>query len=165
MIFFENFAKRRQRTLKTFWQRFTLPMIFNSHSHIHRFQSAAVFGIIALEILHIFDEYIVHSGKHFQHGPLLDLIIQFGLGLMLGLRYLPILAIFEKETTDETRLENVFVYGLASVYLYSEIILKLQSDMNCLLDTRKLSAIKETMDKLNRLGVNVRDYFVNEIGR
>jgi hypothetical protein len=96
MIFFENFAKRRQHALKTFWQHFTLPMIFSAHSHIdvHRFQLAAVVSMVALEIVNAFDENSVASGKHFQHGPSLELIIQLGLDLMLALHYLTILNIF-----------------------------------------------------------------------
>ncbi|CAF3687754.1 unnamed protein product [Rotaria socialis] len=163
-IFFENFSCRKKRTFKSFWQNLSLPMVFNSHSHIYRFQSAAVFGIIALEILHIFDEYIVNGAKHFQHGPLLDLIIQFGIGLMLGLRYFPILSIFEKENNYENRLENLVSYGLGTIYLYCEIIFKIQSDISCEFDKRKISIIKETLDKLHKMGVNVKQYMMLNLG-
>jgi hypothetical protein len=162
LIFVENFSFRNQRSFKTFWQRFTFPMIFNSHSHIYRFQSAAVFGLIALEILHIFDEFLIHSHRHFQHGPLLDLIVQIGLGLMLGFRYFPILSIFEKENFLENRIENSFVYGFASVYLYTEILFKLQSDVNCALDQTKINLIKETFEKFQRLGVDLRESLTNQ---
>jgi hypothetical protein len=140
-------------------------MIFNSHSHIYRFQSAAVFGIIALDILHIFDEYIIHGAKHFQNGPLIDLIIQFGIGLMLGLRYFPILSIFEKENNYENRLENLISYGLATIYLYCEIIFKIQSDINCALDKTKMTIIKDTLEKLNQMGVNVKQYMFLQLGK
>jgi hypothetical protein len=163
-VFFQNFSFRKKRTFKSFWQHFSMPMIFNSHSHIYRFQSAAVFGIIALEILHIFDEYIIHGAKHFQHGPLLDLIIQFGVGLMLGLRYFPILSIFEKENNYENRLGNLISYGLATIYLYCEIIFKIQSDINCAFDKRKMTIIKETLEKLNQMGVNVKQYMIVHLG-
>ncbi|CAF0921478.1 unnamed protein product [Adineta ricciae] len=155
LIVFENVTKKKFRS---FCSQFSMPMIFNSHSHIHRFESAAVFGIIALEILHIFDEFIINGTKHFQNGPLLDLILQFGIGLMLGLRYFPILAIFEQENTYENRLANIICYGLASIYLYCEIIFKLQSDINCRLDERKKSMIKEILTKFHQMGINFIDY-------
>ncbi|CAF1256094.1 unnamed protein product [Adineta ricciae] len=163
-FFFENFISRKNSTAKTFWQHFSIPMIFNSHSHIYRFQSAAVFGIIALDILHIFDEYIVHGAKHFRNGPLIDLIIQFGMGLMLGLRYFPILAIFEKENIQENRLENRISFALASVYLWCEMILKATADINCAFDKTKLSTIKNTLEKLNEIGINVKQYFIEQLG-
>ncbi|CAF4234856.1 unnamed protein product, partial [Rotaria sp. Silwood2] len=159
-ILFENFSCRKKRTFKSFWQNLSMPMIFNSHSHIYRFQSAAVFGIIALEILHIFDEYIIHGAKHFQHGPLFDLIIQFGIGLVLGLRYFPILSIFEKENNYENRLENLISYGLGTIYLYCEIIFKLQSDINCAVDNTKISIIKDTLEKLHQMGINIQQYMI-----
>ncbi|CAF1128671.1 unnamed protein product [Rotaria sordida] len=163
-ILFENFSCRKKRTFKSFWQHISIPMIFNSHSHIYRFQSAAVFGIIALEILHIFDEYIINGAKHFQHGPLIDLIIQFGIGLMLGLRYFPILSIFEKENNYENRLENLISYGLGTIYLYCEIIFKLQSDINCTFDKRKISIIKDTLEKLQQMGINIKQYMITNLG-
>ncbi|CAF3774923.1 unnamed protein product [Rotaria sp. Silwood1] len=163
-IFFENFSSRKKRTFKSFWQNLSIPMIFNSHSHIYRFQSAAVFGIIALEILHIFDEYIMNGAKHFHHGPLIDLIIQFGIGLTLGLRYFPILSIFEKENTYENRLENIISYGLGTIYLYCEIIFKIQSDINCALDNRKISIIKDTLGKLHQMGINIQQYMFINLG-
>jgi hypothetical protein len=160
-VFFQNFSYRKQRS---FWKHLSIPLIFNSHSHIYRFQSAAVFGIIALEILHIFDEYIINGAKHFNHGPLFDLSIQFGIGLLLGLRYCPILSIFEKENNYENRLENLISYGLGTIYLYCEIIFKLQSDINCSIDKRKISIIKDTLEKLNQMGINVKEYMIEHLG-
>lgn len=155
LIFFENFSKKK----------FSLPMIFNSHSHIYRFESAAVFGIIALEILHIFDEFIVNGTKHFQNGPLIDLFLQFGIGLMLGLRYFPILTIFEQENNYENRLANIICYGLATIYLYCEIIFKLQSDIKCAVDQNKISMIKDIFNKFNHMGINIKDYLMIQLGR
>ncbi|CAF3918307.1 unnamed protein product [Rotaria magnacalcarata] len=109
LIFFENFSKKHK--FKSCLKNFSLPMIFNSHSNIYRFESAAVFGIISLEILHIFDEFIINGAKHFQYGPLLDLLVQFGIGLMLGLRYFPVLAIFEQENNYGNRLANIICYA------------------------------------------------------
>ncbi|CAF3609044.1 unnamed protein product, partial [Rotaria sp. Silwood2] len=60
LIIFENFSKNKKK-FKSFYYHLTIPMIFNSHSHIYRFESAAVFGIISLEILHIFDEFIING--------------------------------------------------------------------------------------------------------
>lgn len=55
-------------------------------------------------------------------------------------------------------------YGLAAIYLYSEIIFKLQSDMNCALDQSKMSMVKETLEKLGRMGVNVKQYMMIQLG-
>ncbi|UJR36793.1 hypothetical protein I4U23_029507 [Adineta vaga] len=161
LILFENFTKKK---FKSFCSQFSFPMIFNSHSHIYRFESAAVFGIIALEILHIFDEFIINGTKHFQNGPLIDLVLQFGIGLMLGLRYFPILAIFEQENNYENRLANIICYGLATIYLYLEIIFKLQSDINCNIDENKRSMIKEISEKFNRMGINIKEYLIEQLG-
>jgi hypothetical protein len=139
-------------------------MIFNSHSHIYRFESAAVFGIIALEILHIFDEFIFNGTKHFQNGPLIDLVLQFGIGLMLGLRYFPILAIFEQENNYENRLANIICYALATMYLYCEIIFKLQSDIKCTIDQNKISMIKEIFQKFSQMGINIKEYLMIQLG-
>jgi hypothetical protein len=159
LIFFENFSKKK------FSFRLSIPMIFNSHSHIYRFESAAVFGIISLEILHIFDEFIINGTNHFQNGPLIDLILQFGIGLMLGLRYFPILAIFEQENNYENHLGNIISYALATIYLYCEIIFKLQSDINCQIDKSKVSMIKEIFNKFDHMGINIKDYLMIQLGR
>ncbi|UJR09350.1 hypothetical protein I4U23_013594 [Adineta vaga] len=142
-IFFENFSSGKKSTAKTFWQHLSIPMVFNSHSHIYRFQSAAVFGIIALDILHIFDEYIINGAKHFRNGPLVDLIIQFGIGLML---------------------ENIISYGLSTVYLCCEIVFKIQADANCAIDKTKASLIASTTEKLNQMGINVKQYMIERLG-
>lgn len=160
LIFFENIAKKKFRSI---FCHLSMPMIFNSHSHIYRFESAAVFGIISLEILHIFDEFIVNGTKHFQNGPLLDLIFQVGIGLGLGLRYFPILAIFEQENNYENRLANIICYALATIYLYCEIIFKLQSDINCITDKSQTSIIGEIFDKYNDIGINIKDYLILQI--
>lgn len=160
-MFFENFSFGNKRSFKSFWQQLSIPMIFNAHSHIYRFQSAAVFGIIALEILHVFDEYIINGAKYFRYGPLVDLIIQIGIVIIFGLRYFPILSIFEKENNYENRLENLISYGLGTIYLYCEIIFKIQSDINCAFDKRKMSIIKETTDRLQQMGINVKQYILN----
>ncbi|CAF1057526.1 unnamed protein product [Adineta steineri] len=160
LILFENITKQK---FKSFCYHFTIPMIFNSHSHIYRFESAAVFGIISLEILHIFDEFIINGTKHFQNGPLIDLILQFGIGLMLGLRYFPILTIFEQENNYENRLANIICYALATIYLYCEIIFKLQSDINCQIDKNKVSMIKEIYEKFNKMGVDIKQYLMLQL--
>ena len=159
LIFFENFSKT------TPYYHLSLPMIFNSHSHIYRFESAAVFGIMSLEILHIFDEFIMNGTKHFQNGPLADLIVQFGIGLMLGLRYFPILAIFERENSYENRLANIICYALAAIYLYCELIFKLQSDISCAVDINKISMIRELFEKFNRMGINIKQYLMIQLGK
>ncbi|CAF0767643.1 unnamed protein product [Rotaria sordida] len=163
LIIFENITKNKKK-FKSFYYRLTIPMIFNSHSHIYRFESAAVFGIISLEILHIFDEFIINGTKHFQNGPLIDLVLQFGIGLMLGLRYFPILTIFEQENNYENRLANIISYALATIYLYCEIIFKLQSDINCMIDQNKLSMIKEIFNKFNHMGINIKQYLMIQLG-
>jgi hypothetical protein len=139
-------------------------MIFNAHSHIYRFQSAAVFGIIALEIVNIFDEYIIHGASYFIYGPLVDLMIQFGIGLLLGLRYCPILSIFEKENDYKNRLANIISYALGAIYLYCEIIFKILSDTKCELDKRKMLNIKEYLEKLKQMGVNIKEYMIDNLG-
>ncbi|CAF3083463.1 unnamed protein product [Rotaria socialis] len=162
LIFFENFSKKHK--FKSCLKNFSLPMVFNSHSNIYRFESAAVFGIISLEILHIFDEFIINGAKHFQYGPLVDLLVQFGIGLMLGLRYFPVLAIFEQENNYENRLANIICYALASIYLYCEIVFKLQSDINCMIDKDKLSMIKQIFSKFNGMGINIQQYLMIKLG-
>jgi hypothetical protein len=159
LIFFENFSKNKFKSCSS------IPMIFNSHSHIYRFESAAVFGIISLEILHIFDEFIINGTKHFHNGPLIDLVLQFGIGLMLGLRYFPILAIFEQENNYENRLANVISYALATVYLYCEILFKIQSDIKCAVDKNKVSMIREIFEKFNKMGINVKEYLMIQLGK
>ncbi|CAF3392399.1 unnamed protein product [Rotaria sp. Silwood1] len=163
LIIFENISKTKKK-FKSFYYHLTIPMIFNSHSHIYRFESAAVFGIISLEILHIFDEFIINGTKHFYRGPLIDLILQFGIGLMLGLRYFPILSIFEQENNYENRLANIISYALATIYLYCEIIFKLQSDINCMINQNKLSMIKEIFSKFNHMGINIKQYLMIQLG-
>jgi hypothetical protein len=161
LIFFENFSNQK---FQSSWCHFSIPMIFNSHSHIYRLESAAVFGIISLEILHIFDEFIINGTKHFQNGPLIDLILQIGIGLMLGLRYFPILAIFEQENNHENRLANIICYALATIYLYCEIIFKLQSDISCAMNKSKISMIKDILGKFQHMGINMKQYFILQLG-
>ena len=35
LVFFQNVSYRKQRTFKSFWQHLSMPMIFNSHSHLY----------------------------------------------------------------------------------------------------------------------------------
>jgi hypothetical protein len=163
-LFFENFSCRKKTTWKTFWKHLSIPMIFNAHSHIYRFQSAAVFGIIALEIVNIFDEYIIHGARYFIYGPLVNLMVQFGIGLLLSLRYCPILSIFEKENNYKDRLGNIISYGLGAIYLYFEIIFKILWDIDCASDKGKMSMIKESLKRLRQMGVNVEEYMIYNLG-
>lgn len=163
LIFFESFSKKNK--FKSFYKNLSLPMVFNSHSNSHRFESAAVFGIISLEILHIFDEFIIHSTKHFQYGPLVDLVLQIGIGLLLGLRYFPLLAIFEQENTYENRLANIVCYALATIYLYCEVLFKVQSDINCRMDKTKQSMIEEIFKKFSQMGIDIQQYLTIQLGR
>ena len=162
LTFFENFSKRK---LRSSWYHFSMPMVFNGHSHAYRFESAAVFGLLALEILHIFDEFIVNGAKHFQQGPLIDLVIQFTMGLLLGLRYFPILAIFERENRYSHRLGNVLCYALATMYLYCELLFKLQSDMNCATNKSHSSTIREMTEKFTQMGMNIQEYLSLQAGK
>ncbi|CAF1140337.1 unnamed protein product [Didymodactylos carnosus] len=167
LFFFQNLLKQCQNrivirsTKKTCYLSF--PMIFNPHCYTNRFESAAVFGLLALEVLHIFDEYIIHAYRHLNHGPLIDLIIQIGIGLLLGLRYFPILAMFEQKPEYKTRLSNILCYSLATMYLWTEIIFKLQNDINCT-DKSIMSDIKETIGKLEKMGINPKQMLFHHLG-
>ncbi|CAF1239237.1 unnamed protein product, partial [Didymodactylos carnosus] len=168
LFFFQNILKQCQNrtvirsTKKTCYLSF--PMIFNPHCYTNRFESAAVFGLLALEILHIFDEYIIHAYRHLTHGPLIDLIMQIGIGLLLGLRYFPILAMFEQKPEYKTRLSNILCYSLATMYLWTEIIFKLQNDINCT-DKSIINDIKETIKNLEKMGINPKQMLFDHLGQ
>jgi hypothetical protein len=155
LIIVDNVSTRKS---KSSWYDLSLPMIFHSHSHIYRFESAAVFGLLSLEILHIFEEFIINGTEHFHRGPLIDLVIQFTITLLLGLRYFPILSIFEQEQTLNNRLGNILCYACATMYLYCEILFKFKSEMNCAIDKNKVTAMKDIIDRFNATGINIRDY-------
>jgi hypothetical protein len=84
---------------------------------------------------------------------------------MLGLRYFPILAIFEQENNYENRLANIICYFLATIYLYCEIIFKIQSDVKCAVDKNKISMIREIFGKFNKMGINVKEYLMIQLGK
>lgn len=106
---------------------FSIPLIFNCHSHIHRFESAAVFGLIALEFLDI-----RNYQTYFRNGPLVVFIYQIGIISIISLRYFPILALFERNSSRK----NLICYALGLIYFCLEILSKFQSDIRCSIETK-----------------------------
>ena len=155
LIVFENLAQRKS---KSSWYHLSFPMIFHPYSHTYRFESAAVFGLLALEILQIVDEFITNGEKHLQNGPLIDLLVMFATGLMLGLRYFPILAVFEQKKIVGHRLKNVLCYGCAAIYLYCEILFKLQVEMRCPNEEKRSVMVQDVLSRHHSAGINLRDY-------
>ena len=126
-------------------EKFSLPRIFNGHSHHIRFESAAVFGLLALELLQIFEKSLMNISDH---GPLVDFIYQIGLSTMLSVRYFPILILFERDIYSSNRLGNVLCFSLGSIYFYCQIFVQLLSD------------IQRSVRQENRLGNRFR-YFLS----
>ncbi|KAI0985120.1 hypothetical protein GJ496_009912 [Pomphorhynchus laevis] len=103
----------------------SVPVVFDPFSKIKRFESAAVFGILALEISHIFDEFIFHAYRYISHGPLLDLLKQTGLVILIGARYFPILACLELKPS------SAICYGFTACYMWMEVGVKAIHDILC----------------------------------
>ena len=154
-----------QRKSKSAWYHFSIPMIFHPHSHTNRFESAAVFGLLALEILQIVDEFMTNEEKHSRNAPLFDLFMQMITGLLLGLRYFPLLAVFEQKRIGSHRLLSILYYGFASIYFCGEILFKLLSDIRCPNQEKQSAITQDVLSRFNATGIDLRQYLGLKLGK
>ncbi|KAL7667860.1 hypothetical protein ACOME3_008589 [Neoechinorhynchus agilis] len=103
----------------------SMPTVYNPFSKVNRFESASVFGILAVEVVHIFDEFVFNTTNYVSYGPLLDLFKQTGLVVMIGARYFPILAALELDPP------SFVCFGLSAAYVWLEIYCKMALDAYC----------------------------------
>ena len=51
---------------------------------VNRFSTAAVFGILAYEVLNIFEEVFFGTGRQTQHGVLVELMMRIAMVVFVG---------------------------------------------------------------------------------
>ncbi|KAL7667476.1 hypothetical protein ACOME3_000890 [Neoechinorhynchus agilis] len=100
-------------------------VLFNPFSKTNRLESACVYGILAIEILHSFEKILIVTTRTPQSGPLLDLFRQIGIVILIGTRYLPIIMTLELNPND------VVCSGSSALFMWTEMFFQTARDAQC----------------------------------
>ncbi|CAF4947868.1 unnamed protein product, partial [Rotaria magnacalcarata] len=90
----------------------------------NRITTAIVFGIIAYQLLKIFETLLFGLEQNFDNGVLVELFQRYALIFMTGVRYYPVLA--------SLQLTNVAARFLASLYILSDIGYTIAREGSCM---------------------------------
>ncbi|UJR10436.1 hypothetical protein I4U23_014640 [Adineta vaga] len=128
IILFIVFNQTRKEYTK---EKFSIyiPLPFNPFSKQNRFDTMILCGIISHEILEIIEEMFLKTAQMKLltiNGPLLDLIRQFGLIIIIGLRYYPVFAVIEMANA------NILYYALCSLYMWLDLCLRVFEQVFCI---------------------------------
>lgn len=105
-----------------------IPLPFNPFSKLNRFDTMVLCGIVSHEILEIIEEMFLNSAQLKSltiNGPLFDLIRQFGLIVIVGLRYYPVYAVIEMSNA------NLLYYILCALYMWLDLALRIFEQAFC----------------------------------
>ncbi|CAF1325642.1 unnamed protein product [Adineta steineri] len=90
----------------------------------NRFTTATVFGILAFEVLKIFEEVAFSTADPSHHGVLIDLVQGIAVVILVGLRYYPVLA--------SLQLRNVVPRFFISLYMLGDIAYTIVREGSCM---------------------------------
>ncbi|CAF1148324.1 unnamed protein product, partial [Didymodactylos carnosus] len=105
----------------------------------NRFTTATVFGILAFEVLKIFEELLFSTTEPSEQGVLLELIQRIAIVLLVGMRYYPILA--------SLQLRNCFCRCTTWLYILLDLSYTIYREGSCmgfLPLSKQFSAIEES---------------------
>ncbi|CAF0929613.1 unnamed protein product [Adineta ricciae] len=90
----------------------------------NRFTTATVFGILAFEVLKIFEELLFRTGQPLRQGVLIELLERIALIILVGLRYYPVLA--------SLQLRNIVARGFACFYILCDMFYTIIREGSCM---------------------------------
>jgi hypothetical protein len=90
----------------------------------NRFTTATVFGILAFEVLKIFEGLLFNTGQPFQQGVLIELLERIALVILVGLRYYPVLA--------SLQLRNIVTRFFTCLYIVCDMIYTIVREGSCM---------------------------------
>ncbi|CAF3576654.1 unnamed protein product [Rotaria sp. Silwood1] len=90
----------------------------------NRFTTATVFGIIAYEVLKIFEELLFSAGEPSHQGVLVELLQRIAVVILVGLRYYPVLA--------SLQLRNIVARFFSCLYILCDIIYTIVREGSCM---------------------------------
>ncbi|CAF0734551.1 unnamed protein product [Rotaria sordida] len=90
----------------------------------NRFTTATVFGIIAYEVLKIFEELLFNAGQPAHQGVLVELLERIAVVILVGLRYYPVLA--------SLQLRNIVARFFSCLYILCDIVYTIVREGSCM---------------------------------
>ncbi|CAF4481627.1 unnamed protein product, partial [Rotaria magnacalcarata] len=90
----------------------------------NRFTTATVFGIIAYEVLKIFEELLLSTGQPLHQGVLYELLERIAIVILVGLRYYPVLA--------SLQLRNIVARFFVCLYILCDIVYTIVREGSCM---------------------------------
>ena len=90
----------------------------------NRFTTATVFGILAFEVLKIFEELLFRTGQPLRQGVLIELLERIALIILVGLRYYPVLA--------SLQLRNIVARGFTCFYILCDMFYTIIREGSCM---------------------------------
>ncbi|CAF4499532.1 unnamed protein product [Rotaria socialis] len=138
IIMFSWSVKRERRCLKLCDGRPGMIPPIEPFRTSNRFTTATVFGILAFEVLKIFEELLFTSMDAFTGGILFELIERIAVVVLVGVRYYPVLA--------SLQLRNVVSRFFIALYILGDIVYSIVREGSCmgfLPSSRYYSTIEE----------------------
>ncbi|UJR37331.1 hypothetical protein I4U23_030039 [Adineta vaga] len=90
----------------------------------NRFTTATVFGILAFEVLKIFEDLLFRTGQPLHQGVLIELFERIALVILVGLRYYPVLA--------SLQLRNIVARGFTCIYIICDMMYTIIREGSCM---------------------------------
>ncbi|KAI0986633.1 hypothetical protein GJ496_007339 [Pomphorhynchus laevis] len=115
LITFAFFIKRDKYCRRCLNGRPGLPTPMEPFKMKNRFSTAIIFGLLACEVLKIFEELLFKTNSTQPLGILLDLSVRVGFVFLIGMRYYPLLASLQLRS-------NLICTGVACVYAWFDMI-------------------------------------------
>lgn len=109
---------------KNYFQNLSFPIIVNPFQKSNRFHTIIVFAIISNQLMTLLYEILFSSGYNFHHGILFDLVRRFGLIILYGIRYFPILL--------SLNIHSFLSTFLTSIFLTFDLLLSVYYEANCI---------------------------------
>ncbi|CAF1648420.1 unnamed protein product, partial [Adineta ricciae] len=128
IILFIIVNQTRKQSTKGKWSVY-VPLPFNPFSKLNRFDTVVLCGIVSHEILEIIEEVFLKTAQMKLltiNGPLFDLVRQFGLIIIVGLRYYPVYSVIEMTNG------NTLYYALCALHMWLDLGLRIFEQAFCM---------------------------------
>ncbi|CAF0738745.1 unnamed protein product [Rotaria sordida] len=119
---------------KSFLQNLSFPILVNPFQKSNRFHTIIVFAIISNQLITLLYEILFSANINFHHGILYDLIRRFGLIVLYGIRYFPILL--------SLNIQSFLSTFLTSIFLTFDLLLSVYYEANCIRALTSIISLK-----------------------
>ncbi|CAF1210621.1 unnamed protein product [Rotaria magnacalcarata] len=141
---------------KSYFQNLTFPIIVNPFQKSNRFHTIIVFAIISNQLMTLLYEILFSSNFSFHHGILFDLVRRFGLIILYGIRYFPILL--------SLNIHSFLSTFFTSLFLTFDLLLSVYYEANCINSLTSMIGFKTRpqieMSRINYLLVRCLPHYV-----